>query len=81
MLFSIYSDLKMGKIQGFLCEPLKHVITLRALFLVSRTGDDPPVCGFKYASVCTFETSPCMSATRAHVEKHVRVLLACTETF
>ena len=29
------------------------------------------VCRFKNASVCTFRTSPCMPAARAHVEKHV----------
>ena len=28
----------------------------------------------QHAPVCTFRTSPCMSATRAHVETHLRVL-------
>ena len=32
--------------------------------LVSRTGDDPPVC--------TFKTFPCMPATRAQAFQHVR---------
>ena len=32
-----------------------------------------PVCRFKNASVCTFKTSPCMPATRAHAFEHVRV--------
>ena len=32
-------------------------------------------------SVCTFKTSPCVPAPRAHVETHVRVLPAYTETF
>ena len=32
------------------------------------------MCGFKNASVCTFKTSPCMPAPRAHVFQHVRVV-------
>ena len=39
------------------------------------------VCGFKYASVCTFKTSPCMPAPSAHVFQHVRVMPIHTETF
>ena len=35
----------------------------------------------KNASVCTFKTSPCMPAPRAHVETHVRVVPAYTGTF
>ena len=31
--------------------------------------------------VCTFQTSPCMPAPRAHVFQHVRVMLACTRMF
>ena len=45
------------------------MITIRGQILVSRTNDDllRPVCGFKNASVCTFKTSPCVPAPRAHV--------------
>ena len=51
-------------------EPLKHVITVRGQILVSRTDDDPPApCGFKNAFVCTFKTSPCVPAPRAHLLK------------
>ena len=39
------------------------------------------VCGFKNASVCTFKTSPCVPATRPHVETHVDVLPAHTVAF
>ena len=109
-----------------------QVITLRGQILVSSTGVDPPVCGFKKrlrvsrllssrlvssrlvlslflcllylslsvslcpclrvslwswcvravwcvtlkTSVCTFKTSPCMQAPRAHAFQHVRVLPA-----
>ena len=42
---------------------------------------EKPVFGFKNASVCTFKTSPCMPAPRAHVLKHVRVVPVHTETF
>ena len=35
----------------------------------------------QHASVCTFQTSPCMPATHAHVAKHVRVLPAYMGTF
>ena len=35
---------------------------------------EKPVCGFKNASVCSFETSPCMLAPRAHTFQHVRVV-------
>ena len=52
--------LKTERSTGFF-EPLKHVITLRGLFLVSRTGDDLPCVGFKNASVGTFKTSPCVA--------------------
>ena len=38
------------------------------------------VCGFKNASVCTFTTSPCMPAPRAHLFQHVRVVQVHTET-
>ena len=37
--------------------------------------------GFKNAPVCTFKTSPCMPSTRAHLEKHVRVVPVHTGTF
>ena len=37
------------------------------------------ICGG--ASVCTFKTSPCMPAPRAHVLKHVRVVPVHTGTF
>ena len=39
------------------------------------------LCGFKNASVCTFKTSPCVPAPRAHVFQHVRVVLVHTGTF
>ena len=32
-------------------------------------------------TVCTFKTSPCVPASRAHVETHVRVVPAYTGTF
>ena len=38
-------------------------------------------CNTLKTSVCTFETSPCMPATRAHAFQHVRVVEGCTETF
>ena len=41
---------------------------------------EKPVFGFKNASVCTFKTSPCMPAPRAHVLKHVRVVPVHTGT-
>ena len=40
-----------------------------------------PVLGFKNTSVCTFKTSPCMPAPRAHVFQHVRVVPVHTGTF
>ena len=40
-----------------------------------------PFFEFKNASVCTFNTSPCMQAPRAHVLKHVRVVPVHTGTF
>ena len=42
---------------------------------------EKPVFGFKNASVCTFKTSPCMPAPRAHVLQHVRVVPVHTGTF
>ena len=39
------------------------------------------VCRFKNVSVCTFKTSPCMPAPRAHVFRNVRVVRVYTETF
>ena len=39
------------------------------------------VFGFKNASVCTFKTSPCVPAPRAHVFQHVRVVPVHTGTF
>ena len=41
------------------------------------------VCGVSIQNVpaCTFETSPCTPATRAHVETHVRVVPVDTKTF
>ena len=44
-------------------------------------NEEKTVCGFKNASVCTFKTSPCMPAPRAHVSTHVRVVPVHTETF
>ena len=40
-------------------------------------------CGVSIQNVpvCTFKTSPCVPATRAHVETHVRVVLVHTEAF
>ena len=35
----------------------------------------------QHFTVCTFKTSQCMSAPRAHVETHVRVVLVHTGTF
>ena len=35
----------------------------------------------QHVPVCKFKRSPCMPATRAHVEKHVRVLPAYTGRF
>ena len=40
-----------------------------------------PVCGFKNVTVCTFITSPCKPAPRAHVETCVRVVPVHTGTF
>ena len=40
-----------------------------------------PVCRLKTLSVCRFETSPCMPATRAHAFQHVRVVPVHTGTF
>ena len=51
---------------------------------VSRSGSwhaENPVCRLKNASVCAFQTSPCMPAPRAHVVQHVRVVLVHTGTF
>ena len=46
------------------------MITLRGWgFLVSRTDDAPPVCGFK--TVCTFKTFPCVPASCSRVFKHM----------
>ena len=42
---------------------------------------EKPVCGFKNASVCTFKTSQCVPAPRAHVFQHVRVEPVHTGTF
>ena len=39
------------------------------------------VCGFENVTVCTFKTSPCMPAPRAHVLKHVRLVPVHTGTF
>ena len=81
MLFSIYSQTEnVQDPRVSLLNLWGRVRTLRGLFMVSRTGDDHPVCRFKNASVCRFKTSPCMPAPRTHVEKHVRVLPAYTGT-
>ena len=37
-------------------------------------------CGTLKTTVCTFKTSPCVTAPRAHVETHERVMLVQTET-
>ena len=67
----------MGKIHWVsLVDLWGQVMTLRGQILASRTDDDTAL-----PSVCPFKKSPCMPAPRAHVEKSVRVLLACTETF
>ena len=39
------------------------------------------MCRFKTPYVCTFKTSTCMLAPRAHVETHVRVVPVHTKTF
>ena len=42
------------------------------------------VCGVVWHAenpVCTFKTSPCVPAPRAHMFQHVRVVPAYTETF
>ena len=60
------------------------MITIRGQILVSRTNDDPPASSrvwIQNVPVCTFKTSPCVPAPRAHEETHVRVVLACTRTF
>ena len=47
-------------------------MTIRGQILVSRTDDDPPAPrrSIQNASVCTFKTSPCVPAPRAHVSTH-----------
>ena len=57
--------------------------TLRELFLVSRTGDDPLplVCPFKTSPCARSKTSPCIPAPRAHVFQNVLVVPAYTGTF
>ena len=44
------------------------MITLRGQIFSSRTGDDPPLpcVSIQNASVCTFNTSPCVPAPRRH---------------
>ena len=53
---NLFSNLKMGKIEKFFGEPLKHVITIRGQILVSRTDDDPLL--------------PCVHLKRHHVYWH-----------
>ena len=74
--------LKMGKIRRLFGEPLGNVITLCGQTLVSSAGGDffflCVVCWRRgEEGVCTFKTSPCVPAPRAHVEKHVDVV-PCT---
>ena len=66
---------------------LKHVITPRGQILISRTDDDPPPppsslppsrVSIQNVTMCTFKTSPCLPAPRAHVFQHVRVFPAYT---
>ena len=84
LLLSTYSQTESGEGPLFsFGEPLNHVIPIRGQILVSRTNDDPllPVCMYKTPSVCTFKTSLCVPAPRAHVSTHVRVVPAYTGTF
>ncbi len=65
-------------------EPLGHVITPCGQILVSRTDDEPPPprrVSIQNVPVCTFKTSPCVPAPRAHVETHVRVMPATRGRF
>ena len=61
--------------------PLVHVTTMFFFFSL------PPLFPLSHAPVCRFKTSPCVRSKRPRVyrhpcaEKHVRVLLAYTETF
>ena len=62
--------LKMGKIHWFLWWTSGAKKTLL-----------PPRVYVQNVSVCTFKTSPCVPAPRAHVSTHVRVVRAYTGTF
>ena len=58
-------NLKMGKIEKFFGEPLKHVMTIRGRILVSRIGDDPP------PPPCTrSKRFPCLRSKRFRVYWH-----------
>ena len=64
---STYSQTK-----GFFGEPLKHVITLRAQILVSRTDGDVPW------SPCVHSKRPRVSRHHAHMLKHMCAWCRCT---
>ena len=79
---------KMGKIRRLFGEPWQILVggtggdfffysfVLSFFFFFSR------VCGLEgEEGVCTFKTSPCVPAPRAHVEKHVDVVPVHTGTF
>ena len=74
MFFSIYSQTEnvYDPTVSLVNHLWARVRTIRELFLVSRTGDDP------LPSVCAFKTSPCVRPT--HVETHVRVVPVHTGT-
>ena len=76
VLLSTYSQTENGKDPRVsLVDFWGQVMTLRGQILVGRTDDDPLLL------VCGFKTSLCVPAPRAHVETHVRVVPAYTETF
>ena len=71
-----YVEDKMAKILRLFGEPLKHVITH-----MWEKCQKSLIFSMKNISVCTFKTSPFVPAPRAHVEKHVDVVLVHTGTF
>ena len=85
-----FSHLKIGKIQSFFGEPLKHVITLRGQILVSRTDADPlPLCVdskrprvyVQNVPVCTGTTRACFNTCARGAGIHGDVLNVHTEAF
>ena len=84
MLFSTHSSQtqkKMGKILSFLLVNLSGASENCTWAFLGKQNWRWLRVSTQNASVCTFNTSSCVPAPRAHVETHVRVVPVHTGTF